>query len=89
MRERRRARGRHPLTRATRAVRAVAKRQKQARHQLKVITAKLKKAKAAALNWQEIELEGSSAYEYGEQLRSLDRLLVDGWQTKASEKESH
>merc|ERR1712230_258586 len=34
------------LTRATRAVRAVAKRQKQARHQLKVITAKLKKAKA-------------------------------------------
>ncbi|SUZ66536.1 uncharacterized protein METZ01_LOCUS19390, partial [marine metagenome] len=43
-------------------------------------------AKAAALNWQEIELEGSSAYEYGEQLRALDGLLVDGWQTKASEK---
>jgi|TARA_B100000809_G_scaffold144403_1_gene142024 hypothetical protein len=43
-------------------------------------------AKAAALNWQEIELEGSSAYEYGEQLRALDSLLVDGWQTKASEK---
>ena len=43
-------------------------------------------AKAAALNWQEIELEGSSAYEYGEQLRALDSLLVDGWQTKASDK---
>ncbi len=42
--------------------------------------------KAAALNWQEIELEGSSAYEYGEQLRALDSLLVDGWQTKASDK---
>ena len=42
--------------------------------------------KAAALNWQEVELEGSSAYEYGEQLRALDDLLVDGWQTKASEK---
>ncbi len=42
--------------------------------------------KAAALNWQEVELEGASAYEYGEQLRALDDLLVDGWQTKASEK---
>ena len=42
--------------------------------------------KAAALNWQEIELEGSSAYEYGEQLRALDSFLVDGWQTKASDK---
>ena len=42
--------------------------------------------KAAALNWQEVELEGGSAHEYGEQLRALDSLLVDGWQTKASEK---
>ena len=41
---------------------------------------------AAALNWREVALEGDSAYEYGEQMRSLDRFLVDGWQVKASEK---
>jgi hypothetical protein len=41
---------------------------------------------AAALNWREVALEGSSAYEYGEQLRSLDPFLVDGWQVKSSEK---
>jgi hypothetical protein len=41
---------------------------------------------AAALNWREVSLEGSSSYEYGEQLRSLDPLLVDGWQVKSSEK---
>jgi hypothetical protein len=41
---------------------------------------------AAALNWREVALEGASAYEYGEQLRSLDPFLVDGWQVKASEK---
>jgi hypothetical protein len=41
---------------------------------------------AAALNWREVALEGSSAYEYGEQLRALDQFLVDGWQVKASEK---
>ena len=41
---------------------------------------------AAALNWREVSLEGSSAYEYGEQLRALDQFLVDGWQVKASEK---
>jgi hypothetical protein len=41
---------------------------------------------AAALNWREVALEGGSAYEYGEQLRSLDPFLVDGWQVKASEK---
>jgi len=41
---------------------------------------------AAALNWREVGLEGSSAYEYGEQLRSLDPFLVDGWQVKSSEK---
>jgi hypothetical protein len=41
---------------------------------------------AAALNWREVALEGGSAYEYGEQLRGLDPLLVDGWQVKSSEK---
>ena len=42
-------------------------------------------AKAAALNWHEISLEGASAHEYGEQLRGIDPLLVDGWQVRASE----
>ena len=41
---------------------------------------------AAALNWREVALEGSSAYEYGEQLRGIDPILVDGWQVKSSEK---
>jgi hypothetical protein len=40
---------------------------------------------AAALNWREVSLEGSSSYEYGEQLRGLDPLLVEGWQVKSSE----
>jgi hypothetical protein len=43
-------------------------------------------AHAAALNWREVALEGSSSYEYGEQLRALDPFLVEGWQVKASEK---
>ncbi|MGH2852098.1 MAG: hypothetical protein ACRDLP_15965, partial [Solirubrobacteraceae bacterium] len=38
---------------------------------------------AAALNWKEVALEGGSAQEYGEQLRSLDPFLVDGWQVKS------
>jgi len=42
--------------------------------------------KAAALNWQEVELEGTSAYEYGQQLGSLDDFLVDAWQAAASPK---
>ena len=33
---------------------------------------------AAALNWREVALEGSSSYEYGEQLRGLDPFLVEG-----------
>jgi len=41
---------------------------------------------AAALNWREVALEGGTAQEYGEQLRSLDQVLVDGWQVKSSEK---
>lgn len=43
-------------------------------------------AKAAALNWQVVELEGTSAYEYGQQLRALDDELVDAWQATASPK---
>ncbi|HEX7043683.1 MAG TPA: hypothetical protein VF203_03620 [Burkholderiales bacterium] len=41
---------------------------------------------AAALNWREVALEGDSAYEYGEQLRAIDPVLVEGWQVKSSEK---
>ena len=43
-------------------------------------------AKAAALNWIDMPLQGDSAYEFGEQLRGIDKELVDGWQVKASEK---
>ena len=43
-------------------------------------------AAAAALNWHEISLQGSSAQEYGEQLRAIDNILVDGWEVKVSEK---
>ena len=38
---------------------------------------------AANLNWLTLELEGTSAFEFSEQLRDLDSLLVDGWQVKA------
>ncbi len=41
---------------------------------------------AAALNWHEIALHGSSSQAYGEQLRAIDDLLVDGWEVKVSEK---
>jgi len=37
----------------------------------------------ANLNWHAVELEGTSAFEFSEQLRDLDSLLVDGWQVKA------
>lgn len=40
--------------------------------------------KAAALNWKTIELDGDSSYGFGQQLRSLDDFLVDGWQVTAS-----
>ena len=43
-------------------------------------------AKAAALNWLEVPLQGDSAHQFGEQLRGLDQDLVDGWQVKANEK---
>lgn len=42
--------------------------------------------KAAALNWKEVELEGTSAYEYGQQLDALDEHLVDAWQATTSQK---
>lgn len=42
--------------------------------------------KAAALNWKTVELDGDSAYGYGQQLRSLDEYLVDAWQATASPK---
>ncbi len=39
---------------------------------------------AAALNWIEVSLDGSSAHGFGEQLRSIEPELIDGWQVKAS-----
>ena len=41
---------------------------------------------AADINWKVVELDGGSAYEYGQQLGSMDEFLVDGWQARASEK---
>ncbi len=43
-------------------------------------------AKAAALNWIEVGLQGSSSQEFGEQLHGLDDQLVDGWQVEPSPK---
>jgi hypothetical protein len=42
--------------------------------------------KAAALNWKEVELDGTSAFEFGQQLESLDDHLVDAWQATTSQK---
>jgi len=39
---------------------------------------------AAALNWQEVRLTGSSSHEYGEQIEELERTLDYGWTTKPS-----
>ncbi|HUN26656.1 MAG TPA: hypothetical protein VMU67_10135 [Steroidobacteraceae bacterium] len=41
---------------------------------------------AAALNWQEVRLAGSSAHEYAEQIEELGATLDYGWQTKPSSK---
>jgi hypothetical protein len=41
-------------------------------------------AAAAALNWHEVPLKGSSAHEFDEQLKALQPLLTDGWQVRAS-----
>jgi hypothetical protein len=43
-------------------------------------------ASAAALNWQEVRLQGHSASEYGEQIEGLGQTLAYGWQTKPSSK---
>jgi len=39
---------------------------------------------AAALNWQEVRLTGSSAHEYAAQIEELGPTLSHGWQTKPS-----
>jgi hypothetical protein len=41
---------------------------------------------AAALNWQEVRLNGKSAHEYAEQIEELGPMLTYGWQTKPSAK---
>ncbi len=42
--------------------------------------------KAANINYKAVELDGSCAYDYGQQLGSMDEFLVDGWQATASKK---
>ena len=39
---------------------------------------------AAALNWQEVRLTGSSAHEYAERIEELAGTLADGWKTTPS-----
>jgi SAM-dependent methyltransferase len=39
---------------------------------------------AAALNWQEVRLSGSTAHEYAEQIEDLGTALASGWQTTPS-----
>lgn len=41
-------------------------------------------ASANAMNWQEIQLEGSSSYGYKEQLEALHPLFAHGWETQTS-----
>jgi hypothetical protein len=41
---------------------------------------------AASLNWQEVRLSGTSAFEYAEQIEELGPTLTHGWQTKPSPK---
>jgi hypothetical protein len=41
---------------------------------------------AAALNWQEVRLTGSTAHEYAEQIEDLAPSLANGWQTTPSPK---
>ena len=41
---------------------------------------------AAALNWQEVALTGTTAHEFDEQIRSLQQTLSHGWQVRQSEK---
>jgi hypothetical protein len=39
---------------------------------------------AAALNWQEVRLQGQTSHEYAEQIEELATALAFGWQTKLS-----
>ncbi len=39
---------------------------------------------ANAMNWQEVKLEGSHAYNYREQLESLHDMFAEGWETQTS-----
>jgi len=39
---------------------------------------------AAALNWQEVRLTGSTVHEYAEQIEELGSVLASGWQTRPS-----
>ena len=39
---------------------------------------------AAALNWQEVRLTGSSSHEYAEQIEELATMLAHGWMTRPS-----
>jgi hypothetical protein len=41
---------------------------------------------AAALNWHEASLSGTTAHEFEEQITALQPLLADGWQARASAK---
>jgi hypothetical protein len=41
---------------------------------------------AAALNWNEVRLTGSTSHEYAEQIEGLASMLAAGWQTRPSEK---
>jgi hypothetical protein len=43
-------------------------------------------AAAAALNWQEVPLGGSTTHEFDEQIAALQPMLDAGWQARASEK---
>ena len=44
------------------------------------------KSKQARLNWLEVPLEGSTAYEFDEQIRKLERIVQDWWKTTPSER---
>ena len=43
-------------------------------------------AMQARLNWLKVPLEGSTAFEFDEQIRDLDRLVQDWWKTTPSER---
>jgi hypothetical protein len=41
-------------------------------------------ASAAAMNWQEVRLEGATSYGYKEQLANLHSMFAQGWETQTS-----